>query len=159
MQEVIDLTGFRYKECRADEWLPAESLTFLQIREKILNVKNSLNIIGCSGVYGNSWIEVLLYTFHDITIAGFYIQHYHINSGRHYIHNRFIAKTYHSLQELVLILYVIRVSQLERVFKLIYRNVEIFLRLNMIWQNLGAHKQWRYRTQQDSKHGQQRSCP
>ena len=61
-QKVINFLGLRNKERLAQESLPTEIVALVQVRDKILYVKHTTDIVLCLAIDRNTRIGVLLGT-------------------------------------------------------------------------------------------------
>ena len=124
-QQIVDFLGFRNEISRANQCLPTEIVTLVQMRQQVLDIKDTFYIITGIHIYRNTGISVVDHTFQNFRIWSVDFQIYHIQPWCHYLLDGFRTKTDNTLQDIAFFGYLCLVRQFEGLRKFIYRNAVI----------------------------------
>ena len=99
-QEVVNHLGFRHEISRANQVLPFEILVLLQVRQQVLDVKDTLDVIAGIFIHRNTGITVFHHTIQHFLERSTDVQVHHIETGSHDFLGRFSSKADDTFQDI-----------------------------------------------------------
>jgi len=118
-QQVVYHLSLGDKVWCAHQGLPAEIGWFLKMREQVLDVQDSLDIVLVTAIYGYAAVVVFYDTLYDLRKGCAYVQVNDIHTGGHDLARHLAAKAYDALQHLALLCDVFLVGELHCLLQVI----------------------------------------
>ena len=131
-QQIINHFCFRNKISRTDQCLPTEIIHLVKMRQQVLDIKNTFDIITWLGIYRNTWICIIYNTLQHLGIRSIDFQIHHIKTRCHHLLGSLSTKTDNSLQNVALLRYFILIGQLQRLRQFVDWNIIVLLRHTFI---------------------------
>ncbi len=103
-QQRFQLLAFRNKITGPQQFLPFKFFVLLQVREQVLDVENTLNVVERLAVHRNARKAGGPHLFHQLLEVQFDIHRRNIHSGFHYLLHRQQAKIHNPFQDIFLFL-------------------------------------------------------
>jgi len=118
-QQVVYHLGLGDEVWCANKGLPAEIGWFLKMREQVLDVQDSLDIVLVTAIYGYAAVVVFYDALDNLGECSPDVEVHHVHTGRHDLARHLAAKAYDALQHLALLCDVFLVGELHCLLQVI----------------------------------------
>lgn len=140
-QQVVYHLGLGDEIWCADQGLPAEIGWFLEVREQVLDIEDSLDIVFVTAIYGYAAVVVLDYALYDLGEGCTDVEVHDVYAGCHDLACHLAAKAYDALEHLALLCNVFLVGELHCLLQVIDGKGFGVVLYNAVGEGLAHHQQ------------------
>ena len=134
-QQVVDLLRLGYKVRWTNQRLPIELVTLRQVRQQVLDIQDTTDVILIVLIDGNTRIVVVNYAFQHVLIRCLEVQVDHILTTGHHLLHRLVAKAHDAFQHPLLLFDILGVRQLQSLLQLVYAQRLVLLLYHTLCQS------------------------